>query len=323
MFGSHELAVDERPALRAYEDGPIVLGIRPEDFEDATHSAGLPQIETVCVLREMLGSEVLVISRSRRTVRVRRAVAGPDLGAGGAAARARRRPEASAFLRAADRRRSLNGRRRRPLDAGRLRREPSRCRAAHVRIPHREHSARIVLPDPRVERVEGRQAIPVSGRRQVELLTEERRRRVVRRVPVGLEHDILERDETKPTVRLGLVHDRLGRRSVHSSVADEAAFHVMDPHRAHRHARHGGHLDACDALRVLEQAVTVGLGGSDVVIADGPQDRVRQRRPRAAVAGVGCGRADDREGGDGSACDCNGDPMFERHASLLFVLING
>ena len=60
VFGSHELAVDERPALRAYEDGPIVLGIRPEDFEDATHAAGLPQIETVCVLREMLGSEVLV-----------------------------------------------------------------------------------------------------------------------------------------------------------------------------------------------------------------------------------------------------------------------
>ena len=60
VFGSHELAVDERPELRACEDAPIVLGIRPEDFEDATHAVGLPQIETVCLLREMLGSEVLV-----------------------------------------------------------------------------------------------------------------------------------------------------------------------------------------------------------------------------------------------------------------------
>jgi multiple sugar transport system ATP-binding protein len=60
VFGGHELTVDERVA-QAVEDGaPVVLGIRPEDFDDPAVLIGCPQIVTVCVLRETLGSEVLV-----------------------------------------------------------------------------------------------------------------------------------------------------------------------------------------------------------------------------------------------------------------------
>jgi multiple sugar transport system ATP-binding protein len=59
-FGNHELAVAEQPGLRSYEGGPIVVGIRPEDLEDAAFARGGPTLETVCTLRETLGSEVLV-----------------------------------------------------------------------------------------------------------------------------------------------------------------------------------------------------------------------------------------------------------------------
>jgi multiple sugar transport system ATP-binding protein len=64
-FGDHRLAVDDAPpALRDYEGGDVVLGIRPEDFEDAALvSDDVPanrRLATVCSVREALGSEVLV-----------------------------------------------------------------------------------------------------------------------------------------------------------------------------------------------------------------------------------------------------------------------
>jgi multiple sugar transport system ATP-binding protein len=59
-FGDHRLIVEEQPALRGRADGPLVLGIRPEEFEDAAFASGLPVLETTCTLREALGSEVLV-----------------------------------------------------------------------------------------------------------------------------------------------------------------------------------------------------------------------------------------------------------------------
>jgi multiple sugar transport system ATP-binding protein len=67
-FGENSLAIDgdvlaEHPALRAYEGGDVILGIRPEDIEDAAFVADAPPertIMTVCSLREALGSEVLV-----------------------------------------------------------------------------------------------------------------------------------------------------------------------------------------------------------------------------------------------------------------------
>jgi multiple sugar transport system ATP-binding protein len=67
-FGDHHLAVDdeltaERPALRGYEGRNVVLGIRPEDFEDAAFAPDAAPgrtLSTVCSLREALGSEVLV-----------------------------------------------------------------------------------------------------------------------------------------------------------------------------------------------------------------------------------------------------------------------
>lgn len=57
---------DARPALRSLEGGRIIVGIRPEDFEDAALAAddysGLPRprINTTISLVEALGSELLV-----------------------------------------------------------------------------------------------------------------------------------------------------------------------------------------------------------------------------------------------------------------------
>jgi multiple sugar transport system ATP-binding protein len=67
-FGQYRLAVDqeliaERPALRAFEGRNVILGIRPEDFEDAAFSPEASPdrtLDTVSTLREALGSEVLV-----------------------------------------------------------------------------------------------------------------------------------------------------------------------------------------------------------------------------------------------------------------------
>jgi multiple sugar transport system ATP-binding protein len=67
-FGAYELGVapellSARPGLAAYDGATVVLGIRPEDFEDAAFTTGAPPertLETVTGLREALGSEVLV-----------------------------------------------------------------------------------------------------------------------------------------------------------------------------------------------------------------------------------------------------------------------
>ena len=67
-FGSTRLRVDdsvpsERPGIRAYEGKRVVVGIRPEDMEDATLADEIPEdrrMKVEIVLREALGSEVLV-----------------------------------------------------------------------------------------------------------------------------------------------------------------------------------------------------------------------------------------------------------------------
>jgi multiple sugar transport system ATP-binding protein len=67
-FGGNRLAVDEaalgqRPALRSYVDRNVILGIRPEDMEDALLQPGAPddrRLHTAVELREDMGSEVLI-----------------------------------------------------------------------------------------------------------------------------------------------------------------------------------------------------------------------------------------------------------------------
>ena len=63
-FGDHRLAVDEglleaRPALRVFEGKPLILGIRPEDFEHAEGESD-GQISAAVDIREDMGSEVFV-----------------------------------------------------------------------------------------------------------------------------------------------------------------------------------------------------------------------------------------------------------------------
>jgi multiple sugar transport system ATP-binding protein len=58
-----EALVADRPALRGFTDRVVVLGIRPEDLEDASlvgDGGGLPRISSTVDLREALGSDVVV-----------------------------------------------------------------------------------------------------------------------------------------------------------------------------------------------------------------------------------------------------------------------
>jgi multiple sugar transport system ATP-binding protein len=67
-LGDHRLAVDEqaarsRSSLGNYVGRSVILGIRPEDFEDATIEPDAPpdrRMKVTCDLTEPLGSEVLV-----------------------------------------------------------------------------------------------------------------------------------------------------------------------------------------------------------------------------------------------------------------------
>jgi multiple sugar transport system ATP-binding protein len=67
-FGNHRLSVDDRAArnrsgLTNYVGRTLILGIRPEDLEDASLQPDAPadrRIKTVAVLTEPLGAEVLV-----------------------------------------------------------------------------------------------------------------------------------------------------------------------------------------------------------------------------------------------------------------------
>ena len=67
-FGEHRLAVDElaarnRSALNDYIGRKLILGIRPEDFEDASIESGAPpdrRMKVTCDLTEPLGAEVLI-----------------------------------------------------------------------------------------------------------------------------------------------------------------------------------------------------------------------------------------------------------------------
>jgi multiple sugar transport system ATP-binding protein len=66
-FGEHRLAVDDaaqtRSDLERYVGRPILLGIRPEDMEDASLVTDTPPVRrlaTTCDLTEPLGAEVLV-----------------------------------------------------------------------------------------------------------------------------------------------------------------------------------------------------------------------------------------------------------------------
>jgi multiple sugar transport system ATP-binding protein len=67
-FGGFRLRVGEeaqkaRPELENFDGKEVVLGIRPEDMEDASLSQGAPEdrrISSTVELREALGSEVLV-----------------------------------------------------------------------------------------------------------------------------------------------------------------------------------------------------------------------------------------------------------------------
>jgi multiple sugar transport system ATP-binding protein len=67
-FGGNRLAVDDqaladRPALRGYAGRSVILGIRPENLEDAGLRSGVPEdrrLKTAVDLREDMGSEVLI-----------------------------------------------------------------------------------------------------------------------------------------------------------------------------------------------------------------------------------------------------------------------
>jgi multiple sugar transport system ATP-binding protein len=67
-FGSQTLGLDDntfdrRPALRGYDGKQLILGIRPEDFEDAALAGDVAPVRRLTAmvnLTEALGSEVMV-----------------------------------------------------------------------------------------------------------------------------------------------------------------------------------------------------------------------------------------------------------------------
>jgi multiple sugar transport system ATP-binding protein len=67
-LGGHTLTVDpalvdDRPGLRAYIDRPVIVGVRPEEMEDASLEPDAPadrRLKTTVDLREDMGSELLI-----------------------------------------------------------------------------------------------------------------------------------------------------------------------------------------------------------------------------------------------------------------------
>jgi multiple sugar transport system ATP-binding protein len=67
-FGSQSLtlspqSLEDRPGLRGYDGKPVIIGIRPEDFEDASMVDSLPpgrKLTSTVHLVEALGSEIMV-----------------------------------------------------------------------------------------------------------------------------------------------------------------------------------------------------------------------------------------------------------------------
>jgi multiple sugar transport system ATP-binding protein len=82
-LGEHRLAVDDqlvrnRSGLAGYIGKKIILGIRPEDFEDTSIETGAPsdrRIKVTADLTEPLGSEVLVHFSTQATAVVSSAAA--------------------------------------------------------------------------------------------------------------------------------------------------------------------------------------------------------------------------------------------------------
>lgn len=62
VFDLPPTVFDSNPGLRCFDDGRVIVGIRPEDFEDAAlvNDASCPRIDTKVSLVEALGSEFLV-----------------------------------------------------------------------------------------------------------------------------------------------------------------------------------------------------------------------------------------------------------------------
>ncbi len=67
-FGAHTIGLDEhvlaaRPGLKGYDGKQVIVGIRPEDFEDAAMVDGVPEnrrLTAKVTLIEALGSEIMV-----------------------------------------------------------------------------------------------------------------------------------------------------------------------------------------------------------------------------------------------------------------------
>jgi multiple sugar transport system ATP-binding protein len=62
VLGDARLELSDRPWLAAYDGRTVVLGIRPEDMEDAAIAGddGSPRLRGRVELREALGADVLV-----------------------------------------------------------------------------------------------------------------------------------------------------------------------------------------------------------------------------------------------------------------------
>ena len=145
--------------------------------------------------------------------------------------------------------------------------------AGHARVVVHERPVRVGPPRPHVQRVEGRDAVAVGGRVEVEELAHQRGRRLVGRVPRGRDHDVLHAHQLE-LAPLRLVDQGLGTRGVDLAVADQLAVDVVDAHRPARRA-----ADAAE-----EERVAGGGGRRDVLVAiRRPAHLLGERRRRGFV----------------------------------------
>src|SRR4051794_452207 len=104
--------------------------------------------------------------------------------------------------------------------------------ASHIIVPVNECAVWIVSPSPHVQFEERRNAKPVRGIDELEILAFELwRSTVVSREPGGCVHDVLDPNQP-PRVPYRLIYQGLRITRVQHAISDQAQVEVVNAHRA-------------------------------------------------------------------------------------------
>ena len=98
------------------------------------------------------------------------------------------------------------------------------------------------------------EAVPIGSQHKV--LTEQLRRRVVRRIPLLLDDDVFDGDQTQLTIPHWLVDERLRLVGIDLPSLDQIAIGVVDAHSADTWI-----IDTRNPGGICEQRISVSLRG--------------------------------------------------------------